>query len=145
MFKTTDASLEIFNLLKSAATMTSIKNITYGEFTNDNMFNVPWVGVYRGPVKYTPWTMPDGWKVDSEYRIIIQEGGYDEGKNVELRLETIIYNVLTILAANSRLNNKVSQIKGIDVEYSYWKSDVDETETNFQRADIIITTETRTR
>lgn len=144
LLKTTKVSKSIYDLLRNDPSMKSIDNITYGDFTNDNMMQVPWVGVYRGPVIYSPWTMPNGWKTESEYRIIVQEGGFDEGADVEARLEDIVYNISTIIANNRTISGLVHMVTGVSVEYSYF-NDADHEDVHFQRADILIKCETRSQ
>lgn len=144
MFKTTTASKALYNRIRNSTQLKGIVNITYGDFINTDNRSVPWIGVYRGPTDLDPWTLPNGWRAISQYRVIIQEGGFDEGSAIEQRLEALVDIVLDLLNEDKTLGGTVGTLTKIGVDYSYF-SDAEQVDVHFQQADILITAETRVR
>lgn len=118
-----------------------------GEYINMDPDKTPWVGVYRGPLKYDTATLGRGtnsWKAEFTIRIIVQASNIaGDASKAEDDLEGYIKAVLDIIVADKTLGKSVAMTNEINVNYSY-----NETESEtvyFQNAEIELITEVRTQ
>lgn len=115
-------------------------------YVNMDENRTPWVGLYRGPITYDPHTLGRGsnsWRADVQVRVLIQAASLNSAEQAEERLEQYIKEVLDVIMTDKRLNNTVSIIKEIQVDYSYNMSESES--LYFQNAEITLTAEVRTQ
>ena len=120
--------------------------IERGEYVNTDYDRVPWVGVYRGPLKYDTATLGRGaknWKAEFTVRIIVQAATNKGNANdAEDDLEEYLKAVLDAIMTDTTLSETVAMITGVNVTYTYNESDSES--VYFQNAEIELLTEVRT-
>lgn len=139
----------LFTMLSEAPTLDDIKHKELGEYVNDQSQNCPWLGVYKGPRRETPWTLGRGtnnWRAQPKLVVIVQESGYDAGADVEARLEEWVCKVIDVVKGDPQLRGTVATITEIEVNYSYWRDRdrPDDIDVHYQQAEIVLTAEVRT-
>lgn len=148
MFNASDASRALFEMLRDASSLGDIPNKAHGEFVNDDPNSTPWLGVYRGGLTLTPWTMGRGannLRAVAEFKVIVQEAGVDAPEDIMARLDESVASVLGVIWGDTTLKATVGTVTAIRVEHSYYASEkAGGAMTQFIMAMITITTEGRT-
>jgi len=100
-----------------------VKNSVY---VNHNPDLTPWIGVYRGPVTYTPHTIGkslSNWQGTLKLRILVQAYSAKSGAEAEERSEAYVNEVLDGLLSDYQLGGTVETLDNITVDYAYLETD----------------------
>lgn len=121
-------------------------NIERSEYINFDPDRVPYVGIYRGQLKYSPHTLGrdlSSWRADFTITLVVQAASINTGGEAESRLEKYLQEVLDIVVADKTIGGTVAIIKDIEINYSY---NMEESGTMyFHAAEVDILTEVRTQ
>jgi len=121
-------------------------HIERSEYVNFDPDRVPYVGVYRGQLKYAPHTLGrdlSSWRADFTITLIVQAASINTGGEAEERLEKYLQEVLNVVVADKTIKGTVAIIKDIEINYTYKK---EESGTmHFHAAEVDILTEVRTQ
>ena len=121
------------------------REITIGEYINVDPDIVPWMGIYRGKVTYTPRTLgvnASSWEATPQVRIIVQATSFKSGEDCELLLEDYVEKTIDAIWADPTIGNTVDMLVGYEVEYGY--NETDRETIYFQSAIITLDLEAKT-
>ena len=121
-----------------------VQTIERGGFVNVDADQCPWVGVYRGAVKFEPRTLGsiNNWEAFPTIRILAQAASYQSGSDCEDRLEALVKACHEAVLSDTTIGGTVDMVTGFTVDYSYRE---DERETvHYQQAMITLQIEVRT-
>lgn len=128
---------EVSSFLKS--------EVVRGDYINEDPNNTPWIGVYRGTVRYVPRTLgvsARNWEPSPEIRVVIQDTNFISAENCEDALEEHIKLVIDAIFKDTTIGGTVDMINEINVEYLY--NETDRESTYFQTAIITLKLEVAT-
>lgn len=115
------------------------------EYVNQQETRVPWLGIYRTRVKYTPRTLgrhTETWQGQIYITLLLQEASSSSGAEAEERLEAFIKRTLTSIWADPTLGGQLEMV--VDMDVSYIEESTNEDSLYFQTAMIEIIGEVRT-
>lgn len=120
-------------------------DIVRGEYINEDPNNTPWVGVYRGAVRYVPRTLginAKNWEPSPNMRIVVQDTDMLSPDNCEDLLEEHVKLIIDAVFADRTIGGTVDIIKEVNVEYLY--NETDRESLYFQTAIITLDLEVAT-
>lgn len=119
--------------------------VVVGEFVNADPNQAPWIGIYRGDVRYEPRTLgrgSDEWQATLSLRILVQNTHLSSGEECEKGLEGYVKHVLDAVWSDPTISNTVDMVNGFNIEYTY--SEIDRRSLHFQSAVITVELEVKT-
>ncbi len=125
------------------AEATAAYHIDRGTPLNNDPALTPWAGIYRGALDYNAKTIGGRlWLVDVDIRVVVQAVNVGSPEEAEVALEEAIFNVLTAIETDRKIQGSVDIVLGYDVAgYSY--AETDESTLSFQQAEITINAQVR--
>jgi len=119
-------------------------NVTRGEIINNDPNQTPWVGIYRGKVKYAPRTLGsmNNWEASPSIRIIVQATDLRSAEECETALEGYVKILLDAVAKDTTIGGTVDIVTDFDVEPGYMETE--RSTVHFQGAIITLNLEVAT-
>jgi len=120
------------------------KEVIRGEVINMDVNETPWVGVYRGNVKYEPRTLGsmNNWEASPSIRVIVQASHLSSAEQCEIDLEGYVQKILDAVIDDTTIGGTVDMINSYDVEVGYIETD--RSTVHFQGASITFNMEVST-
>jgi len=120
------------------------QEVVRGELINMDVNRTPWIGVYRGNVKYEPRTLGsmNNWEASPSVKVIIQAVHLESAEQCEVDLEGYVQNVLDAVIADTTIGGTIDMITSYDVEVGYIETD--RSTISFQGASITFNMEVAT-
>jgi len=120
------------------------REVVRGELINMDVNMTPWVGVYRGNVKYEPRTLGsmNNWEALPSIRVIVQASHLSSAEQCEIDLEGYVQKILDAVIDDTTLGGTVDIITSYDVEVGYIETD--RSTVHFQGASITFNMEVST-
>jgi hypothetical protein len=86
--------------------------------TDENIAFEGWIGIYRGSVRYTPYTTgSQPYLAEIDLRIEVQAASLSSAQDCEAKLDELVDFVLGSLDNNRNLGGVVAMVKGYEVDY----------------------------
>jgi len=141
----TKAIEEILNSDPEINNFMNRKDVVVGEIINYDPNQTPWIGVYRGTVKYEPRTLGSmgNWEGSPSVKIIVQATDIRSASQCEESLEQYVQHIINAMLADTTLNGTVDIITSFDVEQGYIETE--RASIHFQGASITFNMEVATQ
>lgn len=121
------------------------RKVVVGEVINYDINVTPWIGIYRGEVKYEPRTLgsTNNWEGYPSIRVIVQAVDLESAYNCEEKLEGYVKKIIDAVLDDTTLGGTVDMVTDFKVEQGYIETE--NASTHFQGASITINMEVATQ
>ena len=110
--------------LNNDADVRGITEVSAGEYVNVDINRAPWIGVYRGGVKYEPRTLGyNNWEATPSIKVVVQSNSLNSGAECQERLEEYIQKIIVAINLDKTLSNNVEMLNSIAVDYGFIETD----------------------
>lgn len=132
----------LHNIFKGEKTIEDIfdDRIEKGTYINQDIDNIPWMGLFKGSKAYEPHTMGSGnFQASGKIRIIIQVANIHSAEDCSDDLESAVKAVVDVVNNSRTISDTVDRIVRYMVDYEY--DETDRGDMHFQAAMITIEVE----
>ena len=121
------------------------KEVVRGEMINMDVNQAPWIGIYRGDVKYEPRTLGsmNNWEAFPTVKIIVQASDLRSAENCEDNLESYVKTIIDAIISDTTINGTVDMINSYSIEAGYIETE--RSNIHFQGASITLDMEVATQ
>jgi len=96
------------------------------ECVNEDVNQVPWVGLYTKTVDHNPETLANihrRWKSTPTLVIVVQQASLKSGADCSTRLEILIRDVLNAIVNDTSFSTEIDMVNKLTVAYKFEKTD----------------------
>lgn len=97
-----------------------------GEYINEDPNLTPWMGVYRGIIRYVPRTLgisAKNWEASPEIKIVVQNTNLSSAEECEDELEAYVSETIDAVFNDRTIGGTVAMVNEVNVEYLYNETD----------------------